>query len=430
MYKTNKNIIALFVGAIVTILSISCSGNSSKQKVKESKKIEKAYKYASMKDGVLHLDLNEARKHPKKLKLSDICDSLIYIPLETKKECLLGENMHEIDIDGDNIFIHEGLKLFYFNINGKFQSQIGKTGRGAGEYVCNGYCLNKRDKKIYAEACYQHKFLVFDYNDDLLSSELSFKSHFEGMRYDYINNAIVGSAFYSLSKNKDAKYYKVKDLKVDNNKISVFKSNYFPKEYFVDQAKTRMTVVGSSIYSYKEEIFFQEIVNDTLFKKSDSIMSPHIILNNYKFRPKFTSDKELDIKEFMKDNDCFFKDFYFSVTDESDRYVFADNIYAKSGHFLFDKKEKELMFIEKPKEDNKQIVNNIDFVNDCYLGAVINNSYLEIIVDAADLISNYNDMLEAGKLDMNSKYTKALAKIVNNLTEESNPVIILARLKK
>ncbi|MGB0405595.1 MAG: hypothetical protein ACPGDB_05380, partial [Fusobacterium sp.] len=69
-------------------------------------------------------------------------------------------------------------------------------------------------------------------------------------------------------------------------------------------------------------------------------------------------------------------------------------------------------------------------VNDFNLGAVINNSYLRVRVDAADLISNYNDMLEAGKLDMNSKYTKALAKIVNNLTEESNPVIILARLKK
>lgn len=430
MYKINKKVIALFVAVIVTILSISCSGNSAKQKVKESKKVEKAYKYASMKDGILHLDLNEARKHPKKLKLSDICDSLIYIPLETRKECLLGKNLHEIDIDGDNIFIQEGWNLFHFNMNGKFKSQVGKTGRGPGEYVCTGYCLNKRDKKLYAQACYQHKFLVFDYNDDLLSSELNFKNLFHSMRYDYINNAIVGAAYYFLGKRKDAKYYKIKDIKVDNNKVSVFKSNYFPKEYFVDQAKTRMNLVGSSTYSYKEEIFFQEIANDTLFKKSDSIMSPHIILNNYKFRPKFTSDKEFDIKEFIKDNDCFFKDFYFSVTDESDRYVFAGNIYAKSGHFLFDKKEKKLTFIEKPKDEKNQIINNIDFVNDFNLGAVINNSYLRVRVDAADLISNYNDMLEAGKLDMNSKYTKALAKIVNNLTEESNPIIILARLKK
>ena len=87
-------------------------------------------------------------KHREQMKLSDICDSLIYIPLETKKESLLG-GVSKVKVDGDDVFINYYWGLYHFKINGDFVGQIGRKGRGPGEYICTGFCLNKKDKNIY-----------------------------------------------------------------------------------------------------------------------------------------------------------------------------------------------------------------------------------------------------------------------------------------
>jgi hypothetical protein len=90
-------------------------------------------------------------------ELSEIIDTVIYIPLETNKECLIGR----IDkiIQHNNVFyICDRITntLFLFDKNGKFKSKYNKIGRGPYEYLSledidvdlDGFCYLLDNGKI------------------------------------------------------------------------------------------------------------------------------------------------------------------------------------------------------------------------------------------------------------------------------------------
>ncbi|MGB3752154.1 MAG: 6-bladed beta-propeller [Arcobacteraceae bacterium] len=420
MYKINKKVITLFVAAIVTILCVSCCGNVSKKKVKESKKVEKAYKYAFMKDGVLHLDLNEARKHPKEVKLSDICDSLIYIPLETKKASLI-KSINCIDIDGDDLFIQDGWKLLHFNRSGKFINQIGRTGRGPGEYICVGFSLNKKEKVIYAMANYKRRVMKFSYNGKLLSNKLKFNEHIVRPVYSDKLNSIIGTDIYSLYTSKSKTYNMIKTLNVSNGVINNTKSKYFPDKYFKSDKNIRLSLLGPRPYSYKGYAYFKELGSDTIFKKESEGIRPHIILNNYKFKSAFTSEIYADLIGVDSRKWNLDEKFYSRVTSESSKYVL---LLSREPYFIYDKEEKILRGIKL--KDKQLLIDDIDAVCDFQKVKVINNKYLFTKMYAEDFI----DAVVSPKIGKQSKNKELLDSLVKGMTEESNPILVLARLKK
>ena len=190
----------LLIKMSLLFLCMSCMGQNVKNTKQVNKEVKKEYKYASMKDGILHLDLNEARKHPREVKLSEICDSLIYIPLETRKECLLGRHINEVEFTKDFIFIQEGWSLYQFSREGKFIRQIGKTGRGPGEYVCGGLCIDEQNQRLLVKAIYKNRVFEYDFTGVLLADTLQYSNQMNNMNYSSKDNTIRGSLKYCITK--------------------------------------------------------------------------------------------------------------------------------------------------------------------------------------------------------------------------------------
>jgi hypothetical protein len=189
---------------LLAIIFISLfSGCSSKVKIEKVIK-EKPYKYSSMIDGVLHLDLDKSRQDSAIMNLSDICDSLIYIPIETKKECLLGSHLNEFYMDKEEIFIQVNTSAYHFKRTGEFVCQFGRRGRGPGEYVCTDFAVNKDDKRVYAHSIYGHRIFEFNYDGKLLSSKVRTKEGQTGMLYSSKDKSLIYTSTYSLSLDKDA----------------------------------------------------------------------------------------------------------------------------------------------------------------------------------------------------------------------------------
>jgi hypothetical protein len=201
---------SLLLAIILIFLFFSCSS-----KVKSIK--GKAYKYASMKDEVLHLDLDKSRKDSVIINLSDLCDSLIYIPLETQKECLLGSWLVEFFIDGNDIFMQVDRSAYHFKQSGEFVCQYGRLGRGAKEYSCSGLALNTNDKRVYAKADFKRRLLEFDYDGRLISSKIKMADNQYMMMYSPIEKELIYSSNYSLSKDKK--------IKTDYNILSAYDLN-------------------------------------------------------------------------------------------------------------------------------------------------------------------------------------------------------------
>jgi len=416
------------------IFLVSCGGKSKKDLSSK----EKGYKYASIKDGVLHLDLDKSRKDSTRLNLSDICDSLIYIPLETKKELLLSNMLNELCIDGDDLFIHIGWGVYHFKTDGEFVCQIGKIGRGPGECVCTGICLNKELKHVYVRANYKNKLLEYDYDGKLISERIKLKDRQREMLYLPAKKSLFYTTSFILAQRKGItpKYITLSEYDLDGKLKYSKLSNYFPNKFFDGGKGIRVVSNGSSKYVLDNSIYFQEIASDTVFKKEDDSLIPHIILNNKDFKKAFTSVNLQSLRKICHSYVC--NDYFPAIVcGESSRFVFVDSHYEPT--YVYDKSDRKLSCVKKyvkheedefgvKKAKKYMYFNDLDGMNHIVSTRLVNSEYLYSIVSVADLMEQLENLKESN--NGKAKYVKQLEKIVGGLTEESNPVFMLARLKK
>lgn len=105
--------------------------------------------------------INFSTIKPADLQLSSVVDSIIYIPLETNRKCILNK-LTKIKIVGDKIFalnIGTNMGLYNFNMDGRFLNKVTNVGHGPGEFISianfevdplthNVFLLDSRQKKI------------------------------------------------------------------------------------------------------------------------------------------------------------------------------------------------------------------------------------------------------------------------------------------
>lgn len=117
---------ALFI--LITVLLVSCGGNQTKSSKEESKKT-----FFELKTP------NSLTEVCKDLQLSELADSVWYVPLETNKDLLLGDigEQGSCKLVQNFFYIYDGQQncIFVFSSDGKFQNRIGKVGQGANEIV-------------------------------------------------------------------------------------------------------------------------------------------------------------------------------------------------------------------------------------------------------------------------------------------------------
>lgn len=82
----------------------------------------------------IKIDFEAVVKQDISLNLSEIVDDIEYIPLETKKDCLIGK-IDAIRVVKDQVFLISNRQVYKFNKSGKFICKIGSGGKGPGEFI-------------------------------------------------------------------------------------------------------------------------------------------------------------------------------------------------------------------------------------------------------------------------------------------------------
>lgn len=112
---------------LTTILFVSCENKQTNN----NKKVKKTF--------VEFVTPNSLVDEYKELKLSELSDSVWYVPLETNEDLLLGD----IGAQGsckfiqNSFYIYDGQQgcVYVFSSDGRFQNKIGQIGQGANEIV-------------------------------------------------------------------------------------------------------------------------------------------------------------------------------------------------------------------------------------------------------------------------------------------------------
>ena len=219
------------------------------------------------------------------LDVSYFADTIIYVFLETNDDCLL-RDLRQVLVSDSVLFISDIQNNFYkFNINGKFIKQIGSKGEGPMEYK------SLRRFHIFNDSIYINdpfgKMLIYSMDGEFgrsvrLKRNITDFNDIDGYiaGYDYHHGLVC---FY------DGDMSLIDSIKVEYNVSEMRKYYSFNMiEHFRKP---------------NDELYFNDLKNDTIWKISYKKKEPAFILNQKdKLLPH---DKQI---EYFRDMDLFYKE--------------------------------------------------------------------------------------------------------------------------
>ena len=352
----------------------------------------------------------------KDINISDICDTLMYIPLETTDESLL-KSVNWIKMSKTRIYVADnniGLKVF--SLKGKFLFKIADKGKGPGEFgEFTSFDINEKDEILVNDN--RNQKLIFYSNNGAFLKEV---------RTGVINGDICWFDNKIIVKSMGDDDY---NLVVYNNKFELL-NNYLPR-------KLDMLSVdhGGLQYFFKNEdseVYFTYILNYNVYTlKQNGEMEKHLKIDFKELNCPDDFCGEYDYKDRMaayaKHNEIWKSRYVRSITNfiETERIRF----------FMFGVNSKPWFYIEDMRTNKSQIglfpyndIDNMDLFGSYFVDGerVIFNIEPFRLRERTDKIRK-----KLGELEWKKYLEKRphLASVLKNMKEDDNPILIMGRFK-
>lgn len=363
------------------------------------------------------LNIEESLDKPKTFLLSRIGQEIEYIPLETTANNPMRE-IGRIVFTKDFIFLSASSKVFKFDRKGKFIGKIGTNGRGPGEYTqLADFCIDQKNEKIFilAGGSSKNNVLEYNFNGEFISS--SILDWYTGQIFVHDT---LGLVFY-IGDDRNSSIHSKWNLYITDFKCTpLFKiSRYSTRESNLDATKVPM-------YIFNEVLHYKQYAVDTSYILKNNKPEPYAIFNlgQRKLDPNLMfAGSNQNISEMMKEIE---DDIEIREISENEHYLFvrlALGLTDSSFHYIFHKQTSETAIL-----DNNGFKNDLDGGKSFWPKYIYNNE--NILVDYSNAFELLNYMRNINSKELREKFGEKydrLEKIVNELDEMSNPVLIILR---
>ena len=394
----------LFLLIVATFLSACSSGNQSKD--------------SSDGDGIIRIDPNSRKRE--KLMLSEIIDSITYIPLETNDKCLLGTIRRDFIYSDNYILVkNTDFKIYLFDKTGSFVAQIGDIGLGPGEYLYYDSYLTRIDEQngqVIITCLNPRRSMYYDFNGKFIKSIPLPLEDVTGL-IEYHKN------FYLV---KESNYYGMVNYTytVLDTTFNIITRKITPVQYSLKDGYMALTNGPSfSQYTYNDQVYIREnMLNDTLYLiNSDFSFVPKYIINSGKY--DVTVDIRSDeafrfIREVKKNRVVLWSMF------ETDNFLFILYEYQnKRIPCYYHKKENKVIHIAS----SSGILNDFDGGLD-FWPEYQNNKELVTFYDAYQLVEHKKNANQF-KLKGDEAAIRRFDQMIRKLEPDDNPVMVIVTLK-
>ena len=435
-----KHMSLLLIGVFVLL---GCSSNKKQEPISKS--------------GVPVINLSEDVSTVPSLLLSEAAEKLEIVPLEMTDESVLSD-ITEMQVTDHNIWIDHGREfyIYRFSRTGKFLNRIGSIGQGPGEYVNYLTFLVDEDKK---------EVYIFSTNNGVLVYD--FEGGFKKQISDFQTMVGMFSSIYKQYILNDHKFFAIQNFglyrSVDKDSLWSFVSlddNFQKKRLFknpVHVGKEEQIIANranmdrmvnywmeylTSVDIYNGQLTIKYPDTDTIYCYDDATNQ---LLPQYAI---FTDEEKGDYEAthlWFKDRKSFdyfsifsyypTKDFVYLIGSKGEEvYTYCYN--KKDGSVRLQKRqsaitERDVPWFSFPLRQMKR-----DFVLDNDLGGgdftVDSRSSGKYWIDVLDSSDNENwidiDQIKSSTVIDESK-KKELIQVLENVTEDSNPILLIATLK-
>jgi hypothetical protein len=365
----------------------------------------------------VNLDLAKAFAEQQEVPLSRFVAKITYLPLETHPEALIPENArYELTDDFVIVKTSSGGKyhiLLFDRNSGKFVREIGKQGRGPGEFSHFGNSnipYNHIKKEIYA----------FTYSFDIIAYDLS------GKNTDIIRvpgwsdprwqegRSVPFPADNMLDENIFAGYfYNLRGW--ENRKLVLFK-----KEEIVKIFPNHLTYDGSSryyqynihFYNWDNNLYFIEGYCDTIYQVTKESLIPRYYLNWGQYNAPYSKQNEIELEKY-----------FFTVDlDENDNYIFFVLLFKTSRYLGFvEKTNNSVTFCKKNNTGTSGFKDDISGLMDVIPKDFTQNNEMIYVIQPIKLLSWFKENPEKAQL------ARTKLQWLKNIDEFSNPVIAIGK---
>ena len=409
------------------------------------------------KSGVPVINLSEDVSTVPSLLLSESAEKLEIVSLEMTDQSMLGE-IRRIQVTDHNIWIDHGREfyIYRFSRSGKFLNKIGSIGQGPGEYTTYSTFLVDEDKKEVYIIANTNGVLAYDFEGNFKRKIVDIQTIlqlFSSVYDQYIlnNQKFFATQNFALYRpiDKDSLWSFV-SLGDDFQKKKYFKNPaHVGKEELIIANRANMDRMVNywreyltSMDTYNGQLTLKYPDTDTIYCYDDATNQ---LLPQYAI---FTDEEKGDYEAthlWFKDRKSFdyfsifsyypTKDFIYLVGSKGEEvYTYCYN--KKDGSVRLQKRqstitERDVPWFSFPLRQMKR-----DFVLDNDLGGgdftVDSRSSGKYWIDVLDSSDNENwidiDQIKSSTVIDESK-KKELIQVLENVTEDSNPILLIATLK-
>ena len=401
-------------------------------------------------EGIITIDLESNIKNFKPMKLSEIASSVDYIPLQSSSDFMIGY-IGSIDVSEQFIVVgaKQGMdtKILLFDNKGNYIREIGRQGKGPGEYQITGrpYFL---DDCIYVPSVIgKPNVLIYDITGKFIKACSYPLHHISSIHSNWL--PISPNEFLlqvpNNSGDQDFRIIKVdcqgKTLKGFPNsmKFQPFNPNVFSTD---SQA--------SQFYIFDDKIRYKEVRNDTTWELSDEKLKARYIIyrgrfgSNVDFRSlpveKFNEDKVRIIRIFETRKFMFFEtlfkklypfNFYmeYNMITGTNRSFTILGVYNKELGNTYFVKPSNIDDLEFPPGIPTGLENDMDGGINFFPTHKASDSVLVSWIDAYKLNEYIASEAFQKAAPIYTEKKKDLEKLASSLSENDNPVLMVVKLK-
>ena len=426
---------------IITLLG--CSSNMKQEPISKS--------------GIPVINLSEDVSTVPSLLLSESAEKLEIVSLEMTDQSMLGE-IRRIQVTDHNIWIDHGREfyIYRFSRSGKFLNKIGSIGQGPGEYTTYSTFLVDEDKKEVYIIANTNGVLAYDFEGNFKRKIVDIQTIlqlFSSVYDQYIlnNQKFFATQNFALYRpiDKDSLWSFV-SLGDDFQKKKYFKNPaHVGKEELIIANRANMDRMVNywreyltSMDTYNGQLTLKYPDTDTIYCYDDATNQ---LLPQYAI---FTDEEKGDYEAthlWFKDRKSFdyfsifsyypTKDFVYLIGSKGEEvYTYCYN--KKDGSVRLQKRqsaitERDVPWFSFPLRQMKR-----DFVLDNDLGGgdftVDSRSSGKYWIDILEPSGDENwidiDQIKSSTVIDESK-KKELIQVLENVTEDSNPILLIATLK-
>lgn len=353
-----------------------------------------------------------------KMMLSDLVKSIEYIPLETKRNCLIGK-IDFFDVSKDYIVIYcsKSVAVLLFRRDGRFIRQLGRKGQGRGEYLqysVSGVFISEDQKQIIIKSDYPNQLLIYDLNGRLVRVQKS--DGMGGILRLFQNKFLVT---YPNSRGEKPYTYEIR-----TRELKLLAQHVKTVSYDLEGApnSTGMTwLCPACCYQYNGQLHVKEVsLNDTLYSiGKDNSFNPTYLISVGKYA--ITVDLRRDFNSFLKRMPEYVR--LETVFETKENSLLSYEYNNKRNYCYFDKQSRKLLYFKS----DKGIPNNYDGGVDFWPQKQNNDEWIAFY---DTYVFKESNLLQRRFNPVGPKESiKYMNTIRKNLDSEDNPVMIIVNVR-